>query len=63
VEKKMSKKSRRSARPEVFPSGASRPASVDFNPDYSYVIKDLRRIGLLAGSFLAILFVLALIIR
>lgn len=38
------------------------PAS-DFNPDYSYVRKDLRRIGALAGSFLAILFILAFFLR
>jgi hypothetical protein len=37
--------------------GSSR--SEDFNPDYSYVIKDLKRIGILAGSFITILVVLA----
>lgn len=31
----------------------------DFNPDYSHVVKDLRRIGILAGSFFAILIVLS----
>ena len=31
----------------------------EFNPDYSYVIKDLKRIGVLAGSFFAILVVLS----
>ena len=31
----------------------------EFKPDYSYVIKDLRRIGLLAGTFFAILIVLS----
>ena len=31
----------------------------DFNPDYTYVIKDLRRIGILAGSFLVILVILS----
>ena len=59
----MSKKSRRQSRPEVFQSSTSRPATVEFNPDYTYVTKDLRRIGILAGSFLGILFVLALIIQ
>jgi hypothetical protein len=28
---------------------------VVFNPDYSYVIKDLKRIGIIAGSLLVIL--------
>jgi len=37
-------------------------SSVEFNPDYSYVIKDLKRIGILAGSFFAILIVLAFIL-
>ncbi len=35
----------------------------DFNPDYSYVIKDLRRIGILAGTFLSILVILAFFLR
>lgn len=39
------------------------PNPVDtFNPDYSHVIRDLRRIGLLAGSFLLILLVLSFIL-
>lgn len=35
----------------------------DFNPDYSDVISDLKRIGTLAGIFLAVLIVLTFIIR
>jgi hypothetical protein len=35
----------------------------DFNPDYSYVIKDLRRIGILAGSFIVILIILSIVLR
>ncbi|MBI9044819.1 MAG: hypothetical protein JEZ06_10055 [Anaerolineaceae bacterium] len=31
----------------------------EFNPDYSYVIADLKRIGILAISFIAILIVLS----
>ena len=34
-----------------------------FNPDYSYVAKDLRRIGILAGSFVLILAVLSFFLR
>ncbi len=34
-----------------------------FNPDYSYVIKDLRRIGVLVGSFITILVVLSFFLR
>ena len=35
----------------------------DFNPDYSHVIKDLRRIGILAGSFIVILIVLSIVLN
>jgi hypothetical protein len=37
--------------------------SKDFEPDYSYVIKDLKRIGILAGSFVTILIVLSFFLR
>jgi hypothetical protein len=33
----------------------------DFNPDYTYVTKDLKRIGLLASTFFVVLVVIALI--
>ena len=35
----------------------------EFNPDYSYVIKDLKRIGGLAVSFFVILLVLSFFLR
>jgi hypothetical protein len=37
--------------------------SSEFNPDYSYVIKDLKRIGTLAVFFLTVLVVLSFILR
>ncbi len=37
--------------------------STDFNPDYSYVIKDLKRIGLLAGIFFSILVILTFVLK
>lgn len=43
-------------------STASRGGDKGFNPDYSYVIKDLKRIGLLAGIFFAVLIVLSFIL-
>jgi hypothetical protein len=46
------------SRSAVFSSSA-RSADKDFNPDYSYVVKDLRRIGTLAGFFFAVLIVLS----
>ena len=63
----MSKKSKRQARKSSTPAApvittpSSRP--YEFNPDYSYVIKDLRRIGTLAGTFIAILIILSFFLR
>ncbi len=50
---------------EAAPKAAatSRTAGTEFNPDYSAVKKDLKRIGLLAGSFFVILIVLSFILR
>lgn len=62
----MSKKSKRQVRkavsqvsvePDVTNNNISRQPS--FNPDYSFVTKDLRRIGILAGSFVLILVALS----
>ncbi len=38
-------------------------STFEFNPDYAPVIKDLKRIGILAGSFLAILIALSFILN
>ncbi len=37
--------------------------STEFNPDYTPVIKDLKRIGILAGSFITLLVVLSFFLR
>jgi hypothetical protein len=64
----MSKKTKRQYRRESLgaaaglPISQSAPRPSDFNPDYTYVIHDLRRIGILAGSFLAILIILSFIL-
>ena len=47
----------------VVNSPRNRLSSTDFNPDYSYVRKDLKRIGILAGSFIGILIVLTFFLR
>ncbi len=49
----------------AVPSVTVAPASktFEFKPDYSYVIKDLRRIGMLAGTFFVILVVLSFFLR
>jgi len=62
----MAKKSKRQARkvansttdtPVTDPLSANRPSG--FNPDYHFVIRDVQRVGILAGSFIVILVVLA----
>jgi hypothetical protein len=49
--------------PPVTYSSSPRPVtSMEFNPDYTFVKQDLKRIGITAASFIAALFVLYLII-
>lgn len=75
----MSKKSKRSTSQrrvtpssptsvQSMPSAAAKPVvarstAQEFNPDYSYVIADLKRIGVLAVSFIAVLVVLSFILK
>ncbi|HEY3344968.1 MAG TPA: hypothetical protein VGJ97_08575 [Anaerolineaceae bacterium] len=70
----MAKKQKRqvstaTARPEVTPfytpAAAARRLNpvAEFKPDYTHVIADLKRIGVLAGSFLVILVVLSFILH
>lgn len=52
--------------PTSAPAGSApgrRAAQAEFNPDYTYVIKDLKRIGTLAGSFFIILIVLSFFLK
>ena len=37
--------------------------SAEFNPDYSYVVQDLKRIGTLAAIFFVVLVVLSFFLR
>jgi len=62
----MAKKSRRQIRRDVIPGteksltdavAGNRPTG--FNPDYHFVIRDIRRVGILAGSFIVILVALS----
>jgi hypothetical protein len=49
---------------EVQPPAPQRPRDrAGFNPDYSYVVKDLKRIALLAGSLIGLLILLSLFLR
>lgn len=57
----MAKKNKRPA-PTVSVTNAQ-PQKVEFNPDYSMIKKDLTRIGVLAGFFIAILVGLSFILK
>lgn len=57
----MSRKNRRQvSRTAAFMQA---PRATEFNPDYTHVKRDLRRIALLAGSFTVILIVLSFFLR
>lgn len=47
----------------VSTSASGRGYEVEFRPDYSETIKDLKRIGILASSFFVILIVLSFFLR
>jgi preprotein translocase subunit SecY len=57
----MPKKTRR----QVSKSGAFMPAQrvTEFNPDYTYIRRDLTRIATLAGGFFVVLVVLSFFLR
>ena len=57
----MSKKIKRQVSRQV-PRSLSAPAArtTEFNPDYTTTKHELRRIGILAGSFFAVLIILAI---
>jgi hypothetical protein len=66
----MAKKSKRSVSKENTATGdkaavdalaSNRPSG--FNPDYHYVIMDIRRVGILAGSFFVVLVALAIVLH
>lgn len=59
----MAKKSKRQAARVTTVSVTPSTARTEFNPDYSYVKKDLTRIGTLAGFFIAVLVALSFILR
>lgn len=58
-----SKKTAKFTRTAALSGDRSRKFEREFNPDYSYVIKDLKRIGALAGTFIVILIVLSFFLR
>jgi hypothetical protein len=57
----MSKKSKRQVSRQVpRPLTPVVAKTTEFNPDYSVTKRELRRIGILAGTFVAVLVVLAI---
>jgi hypothetical protein len=57
----MSKKSKRQvSRQFSRPASTAAAKTTEFNPDYSNTKRELRRIGILAGSFFIALIVLAI---
>ncbi len=56
----MAKKTRRTTSVSMASSAARQP---EFNPDYTHVKRDLSRIGVLAGSFFALLIILSFFIK
>jgi hypothetical protein len=58
----MPKKSKRqTSRGATF--GGLQRAGAEFNPDYTHVKRDLKRIGTLAGSFFVLLIVLSFFLK
>ena len=58
----MAKRTKRTSSTTVSVTPAASPRA-EFNPDYSDVKKDLKRIGALAGFFITVLIVLSFIIK
>lgn len=44
-------------------TSSNRSMTTEFNPDYSYVRSDLKRIGILASSFFVVLVILSFFLR
>ena len=65
MSKKRRKKFNISAEQSAAPVKAAKTKrkSAAFDPDYTHVIKDLKRIGILAGSFIVLLVILSFILN
>lgn len=51
-----------SNRPTATFAAAAQRATVEFNPDYTHIKRDLKRIVILSGSFFALLIILAFVL-
>lgn len=54
---------RKNRRTTTIVSAAPPPSRNEFNPDYTYVKKDLKRIGSLAGFFILALIVISFFLK
>lgn len=54
---------KKNKRPTPVAVANTPPQKFEFNPDYSMVKKDLRRIGALAGFFILVLVVLSFFLK
>ena len=61
--RKSKRRSGRTSSLRTSQSAGSKLKAEGFNPDYSQTIKDLKRIGMLAGTFFIILVGLAIFLR
>ena len=66
----MAKKSKRSIRRDLNPVMEKATTDVlvgnrpsGFNPDYQHVVRDIRRVGILAGAFIIILVTLSFVLH
>jgi hypothetical protein len=59
----MAKKSKRMTTTVSMTPSATPTTRTEFNPDYTYVKRDLARIATLAGFFVAVLVVLSFFLR
>jgi hypothetical protein len=49
--------------PKMAPSQVRTGTYAEFNPDYSYVVRDLKKIAIMAGSFIVVLVALSFILK
>ncbi len=61
--RRVNRSTSRSTVTPVAPIESTRSFDREFNPDYTHVVSDLKRIGTLAASFLVILIILSFIIH
>lgn len=59
----MAKRTKRTTTSVSMTPSSPQITRTEFNPDYTYVKRDLARIGTLAGFFIAVLVVLSFFLR